>query len=84
MPVSWGTANVLSKDEQIAYCSLALIPLLSKRQAEFWRKILFERETLTGKWVGYMITDIMMHKFLSEYVSSPVRYMSEQKIVPDN
>lgn len=34
MPVPRGSANGLSEDEQIAYRSLPLIPMLSKRQAE--------------------------------------------------
>lgn len=44
-----GSANVLSKDEQIAYRSLALIPLLSKRQAGFEEKYYLKGRFWTGK-----------------------------------
>lgn len=67
MPVSWDSANGLSKDEQIANCSLVLIPMLSKRQAEISRKILLKRETQAGS----VITDMTIYALSSRY--PPVR-----------
>lgn len=82
MPVSWGSANVLSKDEQIAYCSMALIPLLSKRQAELWRKYYSKGRFWQGN--GWsMGTDITICKLLSEPVSSLVRIYGWTKLTID-
>lgn len=78
MTGSWGRVNVLSKDEQIAYCSLALIPSLHKRQADLCGKI--QKGTLTGGNGWDVIADITVYTLSAANVPSSVRIYGYTKL----